>query len=591
MLMKPRLHPLGALALVFLTTCLLAPVSRAAQSQTSVTAHLTTGVVKLGGDVKLIIDVENARSASIEALPAVDGLKFGALAGPSLSESISLFNGRQTQSRTLTWMAPLQPQRKGDFTIPSINVQADGRQLSTRELTLKVVEDLQGEELGLFEVDAPSQVAEGQPFTLELRFGWDSALERQLNYANLSLPWMGELPGVIELDAPASVPNAAYVELNLNSKDRIKAERIADRTANGHAFQMLRIKKRYLATRPGKLEFPTSHFEFGQVDDMGGFFNTRQPARKTFFKRFPGFDIEVIKLPEQGRPLDFTGAVGTFQVTASADRRDVDAGESIKLTVEWTGDGNLEFFELPDPARNPAFENFRVYGTNDRKSYERRSAVYDIAPISPDVKVIPPIPLRVYDPVKKAYVTISTDPIPIHVRPLKNGASLAGETRASSTTLDIRDIQTGAAAPRDPLRPGSTTLWVILGAVPLGWLALRTIVRRSGDPDAPRARARRRARKRLARDLAAAKTASAEARALQRFLAARTGETEQSWIGRDVLSWSQDHSVEGALAPEAAHALAQTIERLDERTYARGDEAIGAPAILDTADRLLKGGL
>ena len=31
--------------------------------------------------------------------------------------------------------------------------------------------------------------------------------------------------------------------------------------------------------------------------------------------------------------------------------RDVDAGDSIKLSVEWSGDGNLDFFDPPDLAR------------------------------------------------------------------------------------------------------------------------------------------------------------------------------------------------------------------------------------------------
>src|SRR5262249_46579691 len=157
----------------------------------------------------------------------------------------------------------------------------------------------------------------------------------------------------------------------------------------------------------GKLEFATSHFEFGQIAERN-FFDTRPPLHETYFKSFPAFNVEVIKLPEKDRPLDFSGAVGHITAHASADRRDVDAGESMKLAVEWTGDGNLEFFEPPDPSRMEAFKGFRVYGTTDRKAFDRRTVTYDIAPISPDVHAIPSIPLRVFDPTKKAYVTTET---------------------------------------------------------------------------------------------------------------------------------------------------------------------------------------
>jgi hypothetical protein len=558
-------------------------------SQIRVSARMSSGVVKLGSDVRLIVQLEGANAGTISPPPAVDGLKIGAFGQASTEEQVSIGFGRQTVTRTFTWRADVNPQRTGDFTIPSITVHADGRDLATRELEFRVVEDLKGEGFGLFEVDVPTQVVEGQPFTLELRFGWDSALDQNLNYANLSLPWLGELAGLVELDAPASAPGASYVELNLNSRERIRAERVGPVTQNGRTFQVLRVRKRYIASRPGKLEFPTSHFEFGQIGERG-FFDTRPPVHDTYFKRFPAFDVEVVKLPEKDRPLDFSGAVGHISAHASADRRDVDAGDSIKLAVEWTGDGNLEFFDPPDPAHIDAFKSFRVYGTTDRKAFDRRTVTYDLAPITADVHTIPPVPLRAYDPTKKAYVTIETDPIEIHVRPLKGASGLEAEPTKTSTELDIRDIQTRAIVGATP-RPGTTWVVAALLGAPLAWLGARTWVRRRGDPDAPRARLRRSARKRFARELAAAKTAREQSRALYRFLAARSGESEEAWLGRDVLAWSRAEHDGVALAPDDARELADVIARLDERTYARGDESLDAAALLETADRAAKGGL
>lgn len=568
----------------------LAPALAQSQAQVRVSARLSTGVVKLGSEVRLIVEVEGAREASIGAPPAVEGLRFGAFGNPSIEESFNLSFGRRTQSRKLTWVAAIQPQTKGEFTIPAITVRADGKALATRELSLKVVEDLQGEELGFFEMDAPTQVAEGQPFTLELRFGWDVALDQTINYANLSLPWMGELAGLVELDAPASAPGTSNVELNLNSHDRIRAEQIGSSTVKGRTFHLLRVRKRYIATRPGKLEFATSHFEFGRVADRG-FFNTRQGESQIYYKRFPAFDIEVIKLPEKDRPLDFSGAVGRINAQASADRRDVDAGDSIKLSVEWTGDANLEFFDPPDLAHLEAFKNFRVYGTTDRKAYDRRTVTYDIAPISADVTAIPSVLLRAYDPTKKSYVTIETDPIEIRVRALKQAGGLVPEGGQTSNALDIRDIHTRPAAERDPPRPGTKTVLILLCAVPLTWYVGRTLVRRRGDPDAPLLRARRSARKKLVREVSSAGKASEQARALRRFLARRSGETEEAWLGRDVQAWSNAEHPGLSIGSDDARALSDFVARLDERTYAGGDEALDPAPLLEMADRLTKGGL
>lgn len=567
-----------------------------AQSEPNVTAQLSSGIVKLGQDVRLAITVENAAEGRVLALPTVDGLRFGQLAGPSVREAYSYDGRRSTRSLTLTWAVAVQPTRKGEFRIPPITVVVNGKELVTKaELVLKAVEDLQGEELGWFEIDAPDQVAEGQPFTIELRFGWDAALNNQLNYANLSLPWLRALPGVVEVDSPPLAPNASTIELNLNSRERVKAERLPDRTENGRTFSILRLRERYIATRSGAIEIPTSHLEFGRIDESDGFFGMRRTSDKqTYYKRFPEFSIDVIKLPEAGRPIDYSGAVGSLHASASADRRDVDAGDSIKLSVEWTGDANLEFFEPPDLSRLDAFKGFRVYGTNDKKSYERRTVVYDIAPITPEIQAIPPVPLKAFDPAKKAYVTVQTDPIPIQVRALTGATGLAEEGGRTTTVVDIHDIQAqpvaGAAISRSrPWAPAGA-----LGAVLAGWLALRAYTRRNGDPGAPAARARRLARKELARELERATSADDQARALERFLAARSGETPVAWLGRDVVGWSEgDGARDGRarLSHDDAQELAQLFARLDERTFAGANEPLERAQVLAVADRVVKGGL
>src|SRR6185436_10278309 len=105
------------------------------------------------------------------------------------------------------------------------------------ELSLKVVDDLKGEELGYFRIDAPAQIVEGQPFVLEMRFGYDKALGEigeKVNYLNLMLPWLDQLPGLLELDPPAPTAGAGIVSpIGLNQRGTTRAERIASVTENG----------------------------------------------------------------------------------------------------------------------------------------------------------------------------------------------------------------------------------------------------------------------------------------------------------------------------------------------------------------------
>ncbi|MFN0244185.1 MAG: BatD family protein [Planctomycetota bacterium] len=567
-----------------------APSFAQAASDVQVGARLSTGVVKLGSNVVLAVQVVGAKDAAIAALPEVAGLRFVPDSSPDVVQSWERSGGRQRTTVMLTWQIEIRPEAKGEYKIPPVTVRAGGREYTTRELSLRVVEDMRGEELGFFEIRHPTSVVEGQPFTLDMRFGWDEAFSASRNYhnlyANLNLPWVDALPGLVELDPPPPNPGATFTEgVMLNSESRLRVENQGSVDINGRKVQMFRWQRRYLPSRSGKLEFSTSHLEFGYVEN-DVFMVSRN--KETFYKRVAGFEVAVEKLPEQGKPIEFTGAVGSIVATASADRRDVDAGDSIKLSVTWSGDGNLEFFDPPDPARTPQFKDFRIYGTTDRKAVDRRTVVYDLAPISPSAQAIPPIVLPVFDPVTKSYTSVATEAIPIRVRALAKTSALNATPSTPDTVLDIQDIQTESAREGAPGRVPLGLLLAGAALVPIGWLSTRIVVRKRGDPDSPRARARRAARKKLAKNLDGAQNATDQARALHEFLADRSGESREAWVGRDVRAWAR---AQGTLSDDDAAALATLVAELDEKIWAKGGEKVDDARILAAADRVRGGGL
>ena len=77
---------------------------------------------------------------------------------------------------------------------------------------------------------------------------------------------------------------------------------------------------------------------------------------------------------------------------------------------------------------------------------------------------------------------------------------------------------------------------------------------------------------------------------MQSFLAARTGESSQAWLGRDAHEWCRDNGI--SIDSETLDALDRVTAQLDERSYAGGtDSQIEAAQILAVADRLVNGGL
>ncbi len=559
------------------------------QNQARVSVRLSSGVLKLGSEVALIASVENAAFSDVRPLPTVDGLRLGPWSSPSSRSSTSIVNGRVSRSDERTWTAAVRPERKGEFTIPPLEFSVDGGVVRTQALTLTVVEDLKGEELGTFNLRASStKVVEGQPFSVEMIFGWDAALTERINWANLSLSWWGQLPGALENTPPPLSANAKLTEIVLNTTDTVRVEELPRQQVRGRAFRMFRMVRSYTPTRSGSLEFPTSWLEFARIEDFGDIFSRRRERVESYFAKSEPLVIEVIQLPEQGRPADYGGAIGNFTARASAEPRDVDAGESIKLKVEWSGTGNLEFFSAPEPSRSEAFNGFRVYGKTETKSLDSRSVVYDLAPKSADVKEIPPLVLPVFDPQSNRYTSVATPAIAINVRALGRASGLS-DPDGFVAQNDLRDVPSALGGEGELPRPGTTTVLGAFAALPLIWIGLARVARRRGDPWAPRERARRRARKQLARELSGATSARAELVALQNFLGARTAERAEAWEGRDIQGWfaRQAHQVPAAAVLE----LERLVDELEAAEWGGVPRSGGRARALEVAETLVRGGL
>ncbi|HIG12463.1 MAG: BatD family protein [bacterium] len=551
-----------------------------------VTAQLSSGVVKLGATVTCTVQVEGARNASLGSVPPIDKIRLERASGPSINESLQFINGRQSYSRTITFAVTLRPLHAGEFVIPPIALEVDGRQVFTRELSLRVVEDLNGQELGrLSFLDVPERIFEGQPFTIRMNFGWDTQLDSMVNTANLILPWWNELPGTLEVESPAHSLGGRFVEINVNSRVRVRALELGLRTMDGKPFRMLSLSRTFVATRSGVLGISQSWLEFGRV--------TRRAfseSRETYHSGAAAFSILVEPLPEEGRPFDFSGGVGQFEVKAEVSRRDVDVADSIKLTVDWTGDANLEFFVLPDPSRMEAFKGFRVYGKSGDHFYgDRRRVIYDLAPLSAEVYEVPPLSLSVFDPVRAEYVRVETERIPLRVRALVGEQGLAELEGSGEALFFSHDIQT-RAEPNGEAGGVSRVLllasWVSLPAL---WLVARRVVRKRGDPNAPAARRRRGARRALIRALRETDSATAQAGAWHKFLAARSGEDPEAWEGRDGLAWCAAR--EEPPAPELGRELMAIENGLDESRWAGDDAPVDPGPLKAFADRWQKEGL
>lgn len=135
-----------------------------------------------------------------------------------------------------------------------------------------------------------------------------------------------------------------------------------------------------------------------------------------------GEPLEVVArpLPEEDRPMDFAGAVGTFTLTSSVTPRAFEAGTLIELTVAVEGDGLL-----PDgagPELVGVAPDFEALGQALR---DGRSFHFPLRSLRPGASHAPRARLSSFDPSTDggSWQQLSVDGPPVAVRPATSTAS------------------------------------------------------------------------------------------------------------------------------------------------------------------------
>lgn len=134
--------------------------------------------------------------------------------------------------------------------------------------------------------------------------------------------------------------------------------------------------------------------------------------------------IEVLPLPEQGRPADFSGAVGDFQVDAALNVQEIRAGEAMTLTYKIEGRGNLATIEPPKAAWPQGLELYDTKSSHKNAGgYGQKTIEYLLIPRQEGTVTVPPLALSFFDPAQEKYVTRASPELQVRVMPGDPSAS------------------------------------------------------------------------------------------------------------------------------------------------------------------------
>lgn len=140
----------------------------------------------------------------------------------------------------------------------------------------------------------------------------------------------------------------------------------------------------------------------------------------------PDISMQVSPLPEKGKPADYSGAIGDFEVEASLHHGAV-AGEESCLLVTVAGTGDLSDAALPD-IRSALGEGLQFKSMTDNVSYfihhGKLGSELEIECVfvadKPGKYVVNPIEFSYFDSEKGKYVKARLKPIEIEVEERKS---------------------------------------------------------------------------------------------------------------------------------------------------------------------------
>ncbi|UCG60642.1 MAG: protein BatD [Candidatus Zixiibacteriota bacterium] len=472
----------------------------------------------IGLDEQALLQVEVSGTEQNLPEPQMPTLSMFEIYSQGRSSNISIVNGQMSSSVTYRFI--LLPTKPGTFPIDRIAIVHKNRRYKGNKVELTVLDQ------GIATPPELSESAQGEDGQSRDYF-MEAVVDNKNPYVNQQI--------TLTLKFYIAVQYYGSPELTEPTTTGFWSELLGNKapyyqTINGRNYRIIERKYALFPTQTGELTIgraaitttvaaKTRRYRdpfdvFGDVFGRGEDVTIRsQPVR-----------IKVKPLPTENRPTDFTGTIGDFSMSASANKAQVEVSQPVTVTIKIRGTGNIKSVaepvipELPDFRVYRASSNENITKFNDRiggtKTYEEV-----FIPNRPGELEIPSLSFNFFNPKTDRYQQLSTAPIKLAVvKPEGWVASSDVPYAGPSVTIgsDARDIvyikkDIGDVQPRGRIIFASP-LYLVVNGIPVLALLGMVLVRKrrekmAGDVGYARARAAARAaKKRLAKARSIART-------------------------------------------------------------------------------------
>jgi BatD DUF11 like domain len=389
--------------------------------------------------ITLRMVIENGKTVQQFSPPNLSD--FNIISGPNQEQSMNNINGVVSQSLSVIYI--LEPKKKGIYTIAGGSAVVDGQTLKSNSVKLNItggasksnqpnnnnspfagLRDLFDEPKPEKQFDdyilrngetVPDKVSKNMQLRLQTDktscFVGEPILATYKLYTRLksesSLEKNPSFNGFSVVDMLQQVDQSAYTHENLN----------------GREYNVYIIRKAQLYP----LQAGAAELELATLDNKIVFVKA-EPGNSNYGNTFTEnvsisskpLVVNVKPLPEAGKPANFDGAVGNFEIESSVEKNKFSTDETGLLRINISGSGNMQLLtapEIPWPKGFDAFETKDFDNTNmttipisGSKTFEIPFAVSEAGEYK-----IPAISFSFFNPATASYKTVSSKPITISV--------------------------------------------------------------------------------------------------------------------------------------------------------------------------------
>jgi hypothetical protein len=490
-----------------LTLAWLAVFGAVAKAEPRATASLSRPTISVGDAITMTIEVSGVQQLNPPNDIAVEGLE---ISYRGYQQSTQILNGQVNRSVSLTYS--VEAKQPGAFVIPRIEIRTDAGALKTEALKLIVAAAAPGSKspvdangnaaIAFAEIEVSKKsVYLGETVPVEVRLFVDSKVR-----------WDVEEMPVLEGEGFTKV-KFPRPRKEIARKDGREFDVMTFRTAisPGKAGKVqlgpmdLALVVSIPRAKPNRRRSPLDMFSDGFFDDPFGAFGATE-RRKV---QAGAIELEVKPLPANGRPKDFSGAVGQFQMAAEGAPKKVKVGDPVTLKMRISGKGNFDRVNAPTLIDEIGWHAYPASGDfkgNDELGFSGVKN-FEMAVVPEEKKsAMPQVQFSYFDPEAEKYVTLKSQPAQLTVEggappppaPL-TPAQVAAKPAATPSpekqpTADILGLKYEFGVPRSSFDPvyRSRIFWLAQGVPLLGLLGLLGVrFLRKGDAESHTAALRR----------------------------------------------------------------------------------------------------